>query len=481
MLTQRLHCSWLIAWLASGFLAGIALIAFINIPCNTLQLVLIALPCVFLGFIKRTKAMVICMLIAGLSLGMARGSTVRASLAHYQPYYGQVVLLKGKVSEDTTLGSKGDQRVVLHSVYLNSKPLPGAVWVSTDSHAVIKRGDQVAFKGLLVQGFGTTAATMFRAQLVEEVRPIHGDVAREVRDWFAEGVRRAIAEPEASLGVGYLVGQRSALPADLDNQLRLLGLSHVVVASGYNLTILVRFTRRAFAPLSKYLATATAFSMIASFVLITGFSPSMSRAALVTTLSLLAWYYGRTLQPLVILPFSAAITALINPVFVWGDIGWYLSFTSFAGVMIVAPLLKHYFWGDTTELPAILQVVLETLSAQVATLPIIVLIFKQLSFLALPANVLILPFIPLAMLLTFLAGLGSIFVPGVASYVGMPAQMVLRYMTWVTDKLAQLPGASEEVIVSIPAFIVSYVVLISSIYLIWRATDHRFSQENIVL
>lgn len=302
---------------------------------------------------------------------------------------------------------------------------------------------------------------------------------REVRDWFAEGVRVAIAEPEASLGIGFLVGQRSTLPEELDNQLKLLGLTHIVVASGYNLTILVRFTRRGLAKHSKYLATMAAGCMICAFVLVTGFSPSMSRAALVTGLSLLAWYFGRRAHPLVILSFSAAITAIINPAFVWGDIGWYLSFTAFAGVMILAPLLKRYFWGEKQP-RAVTQIIVETFSAQLTTLPIIALVFGQYSLLALPANALILPLVPLAMLLTFFAGLAGVILPIIAPLIGWPASFVLGYMTTVVDKLAAVPGAANEVTFSVLAMPLSYLLLIGLCIILWRKTGYNFRSESIV-
>lgn len=195
-------------------------------------------------------------------------------------------------------------------------------------------------------GFGNFSSAVYRAKLLNVQRPEPGDVARQVRDWFADTVRRAIPDPQAALGIGYLVGQRRALPPELDEALQIAGLTHVVVASGYNLTILVRLARRLFVRVSKYLAAFAASGMIGSFVLITGASPSMSRAGLVAGLSLLAWYYGRKFHPLVLLPFAAAVTVLIDPSFAWGDLGWQLSFTAFAGVMIIAPLGQAYFFGD---------------------------------------------------------------------------------------------------------------------------------------
>ena len=129
----------------------------------------------------------------------------------------------------------------------------------------------------------------------------------------------------------------------------------------------------------------------------------MSRAGLVAGLSLAAWYYGRTIHPLVLLPVSAAITLIVNPQFGWGDLGWQLSFASFTGVIILAPLLHKYFFGGKDP-GTFRQILIETLSAQLATLPLLMMSFGVVSNVALIANMLILPFVPLAMLLTFASG-----------------------------------------------------------------------------
>ena len=97
-----------------------------------------------------------------------------------------------------------------------------------------------------------------------------------MRDWFAEQVKEHIPETEAALGLGYLLGLRRALPTELVEVLQIAGLTHIIVASGYKLTILVRLSRRMFVRVSKYLATLSASSMILGFMAVTGMSPSMT-------------------------------------------------------------------------------------------------------------------------------------------------------------------------------------------------------------
>jgi competence protein ComEC len=275
-----------------------------------------------------------------------------------------------------------------------------------------------------------------------------------------------------------LLGLRRALPPGLVEALQIAGLTHVIVASGYNLTILVRLSRRLFVRVSKYLAMVSSTAMILAFMAVTGMSPSMSRAGLVAGLSLAAWYYGRKIHPLVLLPLAAAVTLLVNPQFGWNDLGWQLSFAAFAGVIILAPLLQRYFFGDK-EPGAIRQVAGETLSAQIFTLPLLVMAFGMMSNVALLANVLILPLVPLAMLLVFLAGIFAT-VPLLGAVIAAPTTWLLSYMVWVAEWLAGQSWAQMEV--NISWWIVAFVYALLSLAVWWmvRATGYRLRDSNVV-
>ena len=170
-------------------------------------------------------------------------------------------------------------------------------------------------RGLLGTGFGNTAASMFHAEIVDATRPYPGDMGRRLRDWFGSGVKRSMPPEDASLAMGFLVGQKITVDETLMDQLRTVGLIHAVVASGYHLTVLVGVVRRIFLRVSKYLSTLMSAFMIGGFIMVTGFSPSMSRAGLVSGLSLWAWYYGRVVHPIVLLSFAPPISHVPSAIF----------------------------------------------------------------------------------------------------------------------------------------------------------------------
>jgi len=456
-----MHSSWHIATASSGIVIGICLSGlapdglFYSIAWLLTGAGLIATS------VWKSKVWYICFsLLGGLVIGLWRGSVALGEVTGYESLMGETVTLRGVVKEDVETNKRGQTILRLAVVSIDKSGQNGTIWLTANTDKDIQRSDSITAEARLSPGFGSFNASAYSARIISVRPPSTPDIALEVRNWFADGVRKVVKEPQASLGLGYLVGQRRGLPEELDVALKAAGLTHIVVASGYNLTILVRLARRLFERISKYLAFISASGMIVAFIAITGMSPSMSRAGLVAGLSIVAWYYGRRFHPIVLLLFAMAVTLLFNPSYAWGDIGWQLSFAAFGGVMILAPLIQAYFFGDKQDKP-LRRILIETISAQICTLPILLLVFGQFSAIAPIANILILPLVPLAMLLTFIAGIGGVLFAEAGSYiVGVPAELLLTYMNVTAGYMGNLPWAVQQASIPLLVAVGMYVVII---------------------
>lgn len=199
------------------------------------------------------------------------------------------------------------------------------------------------------------------------------------------------------------------------------------------------------------------------------------RAAIVTGFSLVAWYYGRTFLPLVLILLGAAITGYINPLYVWGDAGWYLSFLAFAGVLILAPLFVWRVYKNKKP-NFLMMILIETLAAIVMTAPYIAWLFGKVSLIAPLANVIVGPLIPLSMLLVFAVGVIGIFAPVLALWLAVFPRAVLTFVVWVVERLSIVPGAQIEVTVSPATAAVLYAFLFSLIMILWL--QHRRSIKS---
>ena len=481
MRRKKLHISWLLAVAAGALLVSIAVSVWSDkMLFGSVAWLLTGSALCIIVMYKRYVWLLPLLIIGAGMIGFWRGSAEVSSVHMYDPYIKQTVSLSGTVSDDPSEGkSKSNLRLRLTHVTIDGQSLGGVVWVDSNTNLDIKRGDTVTVYGNIGEGFGTFSASMYRAIVQKVERPQPGDVARRLRDWFGEAVGRVIPEPEASLGLGYLVGQRRNLPPDLDENLRRVGLVHVVVASGFHLSVLVRLTRRFFAKISKYSAAIATSGIIVGFLAVTGMSPSMARASLVSGLSLLAWYYGRKFNPVVLLIVVGALTALYNPTYLHGDMGWMLSFASFGGVMILAPLLQRYFFGNKKP-GTVRQILGETISAQLVTFPIVLYGFGQISNVAVVANLLVLPFVFLAMILVFVAGVASLSVPAIAALFAWPAIVLIGYMVGVINYLAELPWAMSEFEIPLWAVYVAYIGILGLCVYLSHATKFRLRDANIV-
>lgn len=478
-LSARVHPTWHFTALCLGVVVGTA-VARETVHLNDIVLLVITVILTVLSFSSARRVMIVTALFAGCTFGLWRGGAHAASLAIYRDLYATTVTLRGRVVRDADKNSRGQIIIQLGDIHKNEMPLPGELRVTLASaNYAIQRSDTIIVRGFVERGYGGLGGVMDDATIVSVSREKGGDIARTVRDWFAIQVHTAISSPASDLGVGYLLGQKSALPVDLEESLRIAGLTHIVVASGYNLMVLVRLTRRIFAPISKYLAVLSGGTLVMGFIAITGASPSMTRAGIVAGLGLWAWYYGRKFHPVTLLLFAAAATVLLNPTYAWGDVGWQLSFAAFAGVMIVAPLIRAYFYGN--EKPAFVsQLAGEAIAAQIMTAPIIMAVFGQFSNISIIANLLVLPFVPLAMLLVAFAGIGSAIFPAFAAVFGWPAQVVLDAMVAVIEWCASVSWAHAEVALSWWGVVLWYCVLAGALtYVKWR-TQYRLYDASIV-
>lgn len=479
ILRRKVHASWLITYFGVGSLAGLVVagVYSASLIYSSLWLVVVVLLLV-LTFWQRNLSVVPLVVLAGLLVGLMRGSVTQSEMSVYQKLIGREAIFSGVISEDVNEGEKGELVLRLDNLSMSGDSLPGKIWVSLGGSVELRRSDRVTVSGELSEGFGSFAAAMYYADLVDAVRSEPGDVALNVRDSFSESVDDYVDQPQVDLGLGYLLGQKNSLPDDLVQTLQVVGLTHIVVASGYNLSVLVRLTRRVFARISRYLSFISAIAMIVGFIAITGLSPSMTRAGLVAGLSLVAWYFGRKFHPVSLLIFVASGTALWNPGYLWGDMGWLLSFLAFGGVMIVAPLLQRYFFGNSKPGTA-RQIAGETVAAQLVTLPVIIYSFGSFSLLSLLANLMILPLVPLAMLLVFGVGLFA-WLPPLALLIGWLAQALLGYMIAVASFFAEETWAQIEIQIPLWLVIVCYSAIVAVVVYLLRVTKYRLRDSSII-
>ena len=224
----------------------------------------------------------------------------------------------------------------------------------------------------------------------------------DLKTKLIEKIDSVLNEPQSSLLAGILFGQKRLFSRSFEEATRVSGVSHIVAASGYNVTILSIAINKFFFFLPKRLKLIASLIVIWMFAVLSGFSASIVRACMMGSVSIIALFFGRSNSVHVALPFVAFLFVLFNP-FALSDVGFLLSISAVFGLVYIMPILVSLKEKVTKRYAFLDDFVLPTLSCTLSTLPLSVFTFKTFSIWSVPVNTLVLPVVESTMLFGFLA------------------------------------------------------------------------------
>lgn len=308
-----------------------------------------------------------------------------------------------------------------------------------------------------------------------------------------EGVlNRIFPEPYASFTGGLLLGSRRGIPESLMEKFNITGLTHIIAISGYNITLVIVFMTGLLRGFSRRVSVPLASVAIIVFTILVGASAAVVRAAIMGVLGLIAIWVGRKSQVTLTILVAAFFMVAWNPKILVYDVGFQLSLAATLGLVYISPYFEEWgkrvfrgavrsevvlsapaagkSSGEKSSAPApggtvqgkssapgafasaIKEGILMTLSAQVTSLPIILLNFGRLSVVSPLANALVVGLIPMAMFFGFGAGLLGVLAGILAIFwylalaVGYGAWFFLELIIQLVGWFAKIPYASVDVV-----------------------------------
>ncbi len=264
-----------------------------------------------------------------------------------------------------------------------------------------------------------------------------------IKDYFLKKIQFLLPQPESSLLAGILLGEKTALPNSLENAFRRTGLMHIVVLSGYNVSIVIMamIFLLAWLPLRWRLIVA-GFGILA-FTILVGAGPTVVRAALMASFLILSRMIGKVMIAERILLLVAFLMVIVNPWILIYDISFQLSFLATYGLMELMPFFENIlsFVPNLFEFRKSLSA---TLSAQVFVMPLIVYAMGNFSLVSPFVNMLVLFMVPIAMLLGFLLVISSSLLPFLTPILIFLSTYSLRYIIRVAQFFSSLRIANIE-------------------------------------
>ncbi len=419
----------------------------------------------FLGFLTRYKRLT---LLLPLALGLTIAFLSVARTAHvptpatldFHARHEEVTVIGRVVDEPQKKPPKVTYTLQASSLIENGTEIPvtGKVIVThTKGWPLFQYGDTVEATGILdvsdyfstyskylsVSGIRTTLdkAVITKKETAPQ-RSLFGWLYG-VKSGFEGRINQMYGEPGASLLAGILLGSRASIPDHIMDDFEVVGLTHILAISGFNITIILTTLSSLlfWLPIKKrFLPSVIAVIL---FTLLVGASASVVRACIMGVLGLIALQSERVQTSRLTVLWTLFLMLTWNPLSLWYDAGFQLSFLALLGVMEGPALFEKlvHRLPDTFGIRENLQL---TLAAQFFASPWIVFLFGRLSLIAPLANLLIAPLIPLAMLLGFLSILISLISFPLGQLIAFSASLCLHTLVWLPSLLADIPFASIE-------------------------------------
>lgn len=446
----------------TAFVWGVALGTFLTVAhVYVWWLVSMGIVLICIGVGRRRVSAATTVLLGGVALlllaaGMLRVGAFENSIqSQTHTATGSDEVLKGVVIREP------ERREKTTHVYIQTHG--DIILAYVDRYVTVAYGDRVAVVGQVQQpeafttdlgrtfdyaGYlaakGVSSVLYYPTLTVQEVGKgnIFFEKIYQVKDAFRQKIQQSIVAPQSALGEGLLLGVNGVLGEQWEEVFRKVGIIHIVVLSGYNIMLVIVFVQYVLSYVLPYKARLVfGFGAIVAFAILVGLSATVVRASVMASILLLLQFSGSTYNVLRGLFLAGVLMLLWNPLLLIYDPGFQLSFLATLGLIVLAPYIEKWVRFVPTVL-GVREFLVATLATQLFVLPFLLYQIGEFSVVAVLVNVLVLPMVPVAMLLTFFTGLAGFISPVAAVLFGALAQVSLTYILRIAQLFAEVPYAA---------------------------------------
>ena len=498
--------------IVSGFIFGVLLRSFVSVNFYTaIFLCVISLGIILFHSVisprrlratgsKNKWAVLAGIFVLAISLGILRFNLAEKNIGSADDLWsgkpmevGQNASLSGMIDDEPEIKENNQKLTVDVGSKKNLRIL-----ITTDFNESYRYGDVISFYGKLEkpENFVTNTGKVFdyvnylrkdgiiylmNYPKIEISTRGNGSKIKsalfDLKEKFLEKVNLAISKPENLLMDGLILGDKSQFSQDFTQKFVNTGTIHIVALSGYNVTIVAEWIMKLFAFLPINLGIALGIFAILLFIIMTGANSTAIRAGVMAVLALVARWTGSNYDVARAMILAVVFMIILNPYVLVFDVSFQLSFLATIGVVFLTPRIEKYFLWVTKKFE-LRDIVSVTCATYIFVMPFILYQMGNLSLVALPANVLVLPFIPFTMLLGFITGFAGFIWYIFAVPIGFLSFILLHYELGVINFFAGLPFAS----LSIPNFplLITLAIYAYFIYRLFGRSIQKFFTESTV-
>ncbi|MDA1256602.1 MAG: ComEC/Rec2 family competence protein [Chloroflexi bacterium] len=380
-----------------------------------------------------------------------------------RPYGGvtrlplSVTMVIGSEGETDDLESSVRVDVLADDLFGASEPLRGFRY--GDAYRISGRFQPRSPDVELPPGISPDATGVVTAATVQLIDSTSGNDFRravaDARGAASASILKTVPGAASGLATAVTTGDRTGLTPDLRDDFRSAGMSHLLAISGLHVAIVAGLALAVAARLigrRRQLYLIVPFAAVLSYAVLAGLSPSVTRAAVMASVYLLAIALGRQRSALPAIAFAAAAMTLIDPRSV-GTLSFQLSFAAVLGIAVLEPQLRGRmdaltgrFVSESSPVRGPALVLSRglgfSLAATIATMPLVGSTFDEVPVLGALATVVALPAVPVLIVasggVAVIEPLSSI----AAAPVGWLAWLSAGWLITVAGGFSNVPGGT---------------------------------------
>ena len=348
------------------------------------------------------------------------------------------------------------------------------LYLRCDSTAALRYGDRLLAHGYVDREKGSLYLTSAHYLLTGRDSTSLRARCEGVRMKLLQRMQEGPLEPRyRGIAEALTLGWRGDLEPNLQTQFRDAGIMHLLCVSGLHVGLLATIVgwllffvgkeRR-----GRIIRGSIQLLTIWVFAALTGLAPATTRAALMFSLFIISHMMARRTDSLNLLAGAAIVMLAVDPMLLF-NVGWQLSFSAVAGILLMRPAINlshNILW----------QLAVVSLAATLATLPVSLATFHQVQPYFLIANIVIIPLAPLMLELALL----YMAVPcGITAFV---VKWPLWYGDWLTDGISRLPGSvitvAEPSSCTIALFSAATIFILITINIVLRRYNSKKDKRS---
>ena len=276
-----------------------------------------------------------------------------------------------------------------------------------------------------------------------------------LKNIFINKISAVVPEPNSSLLAGVIFGAKQSLGQELLDDFRKVGLIHIVVLSGYNITIIAIGVFYLTSFLGKRnLGFILSAIFIVLFAVMVGLGATVLRACIMALIAILARFLGRPADALRWLFIAGFLMLLWNPLILFYDPSFQLSFMATLGLILFSPFISSFISRHKISkfIPTkfgLREIVASTLAVQFFVLPLLIRMSGFISIISFLINPIVLPIVPWAMGFGALTGALGILPSFVGTFLSWPfgalSYLITQIIISLTELSARIPFSTLSI------------------------------------